>query len=112
MAKAADALHEEPIGRRLRAAGAAELLALVRERIADIDAGAARLALRNPHLSAEVVATLLARRGLLTAHAARHRPRPAAPSQEARPGGGGGAPTPGAGRAAAGGDAARKSALE
>ena len=68
MAEAVGALQEEPIGRRLRAAGAAELLVLVRERLADIDAGAARLALRNPHLTAEVVATLLARPGLLSAH--------------------------------------------
>jgi hypothetical protein len=58
----------ESLARRLREAGPAELAALVRERIAEIDAAAARQALRNPFVTREVVEALLARRTLLASH--------------------------------------------
>jgi hypothetical protein len=57
---------DEVLARRLREAGPEELAALVAERGEAIDAGAARQALRNPYLTAEVVAALLARKELLT----------------------------------------------
>ncbi len=54
------------LAQRLRQAAAEELAELVRERIAELDAGAARQALRNPFVGREVVELVLGRRALLT----------------------------------------------
>jgi hypothetical protein len=51
--------------RRLREAGAEELLGLVRERAADLQPAAAQQALRNPHISAEAIEELAAQTRLL-----------------------------------------------
>jgi hypothetical protein len=57
--------------RRLREAGAEELLALVRHRAAELAAAAARQALRNPHVNAEVIEALAAQERLLSFHEVR-----------------------------------------
>jgi hypothetical protein len=57
--------------RRLREAGAEELLALVRERAAELSPASARQALRNPYVTAEVVAELAAQERLLSFHEVR-----------------------------------------
>lgn len=50
--------EEADLGQRLREAGSAELIALVKERVGEMEAGAAQQALRNPHCTAEVVEAL------------------------------------------------------
>jgi hypothetical protein len=59
-------VHE--LERRLREAGAEELLALVRERAPELSPAAARLALRNPYISAAAVEALAAQPRLLAFH--------------------------------------------
>ncbi len=54
--------------RRLREAGPEELLALVRERAAEIQPAAVQQALRNPHVTAEAVEELAAQARLLAFH--------------------------------------------
>jgi hypothetical protein len=51
---------------RLREAGGVELLELVREHAEELDAGTARLVLKNPHTGSEVVEILLEQRRLLS----------------------------------------------
>jgi hypothetical protein len=68
--EAAAAAEDEPppatdLERRLREAGAEELLALVRERAAEISPAGARQALRNPYLDGEVVEALASQERLL-----------------------------------------------
>lgn len=61
----------QSLARRLRQAGPAELAALVRERSGELDPAAARQALRNPYLTREVVAVLIAQRPLLASREVR-----------------------------------------
>ena len=62
---AAPPLSGADLERRLREAGPEELLALVRERSTELTPGAARQALRNPYVTAEVVDELAAQVRLL-----------------------------------------------
>lgn len=64
---------EPTLSHRLREAGAAELAALVRNRIGAIDVAAALQALRNPFVTAEVIELLAARPALLRSAEVRRR---------------------------------------
>lgn len=85
MADQAPRERDPTLARRLREAGTEELLALVREGGEAIDAGAALQALRNPFVTAEMVAVLLARPGLLSSYPLRRELAacPATPRTEA-----------------------------
>jgi hypothetical protein len=70
MVEALDGLPEVPppvleLERRLRDAGPEELLALVRERAAELSPAAVQQALRNPYVTAEVIGELAAQERLL-----------------------------------------------
>jgi hypothetical protein len=68
---AAEALPPGALGRRLRAAAAEELAALVETHAGALDEAAAEQALRTPWAGAEVIAALAEQRGLARAYAFR-----------------------------------------